>query len=165
MHKAFMTKRYSFFGPKIPSSFLLVIFYKKMIKNNILRKLENTYCRLKPSKLNGIGVFAIRDIPKNKNPFLGVREQDWYEFKTSDLKKLDKEIFKMIDDFFVIEKDNKVLIPEYGLNGMDISFFPNQSKKPNIKTINDGFSFITSRKIKKGEELTVSYSTYDWKYK
>jgi len=127
--------------------------------------MKNTYCRLKPSKLNGVGVFAIRDIPKNKNPFLGVREQNWYEFKTSDLKNLDKATLEMVDDFFVIEKDNKVLIPECGLNGMDISFFLNRSKNPNVKTTDEGSLFLTLRKIKKGEELTISYATYDWKYK
>ena len=127
--------------------------------------MKNTYCRLKPSKLNGVGVFAIRDIPKNKNPFLGVREQNWYEFKTSDLKNLDKATLEMVDDFFVIEKDNKVLIPEHGLNGMDISFFLNRSKNPNVKTTDEGSLFLTLRKIKKGEELTISYATYDWKYK
>lgn len=135
------------------------------MKNNIFKNLRNTYCRLKPSKINGIGIFAIRDIPKNKNPFQGIKRQNWYEFKTADLKKLDKAVFEMINDFFVIEKDNKVLIPEYGLNGMDISFFLNRSKNPNVKTTNEGSLFLTSRKIKKEEELTISYGTYDWKYK
>lgn len=128
-------------------------------------KIKNTYCRLKPSKINGVGVFAIRDIPKNKNPFQGIREQNWYELKVSDFNKFDKEILEMINDFFVIEKDGKVLVPEFGLNGMDISFFLNHSKNPNVKTVDGGFNFITLRKVKKGEELAVSYGNYDWKYK
>ncbi|MBU4204613.1 SET domain-containing protein [Patescibacteria group bacterium] len=136
---------------------------KKTLKSNIVKKLKNTYCRLKPSKISGVGVFAVRDIPRNKDPFRGIKEQNWYEFKTSDFKNFDKEVLKMIDDFFVIEKDGSVLIPEFGLDGMDISFFPNNSENPNLKRIDDG-SFSTLRKIKKGEELTVSYGTYDWKY-
>ena len=47
---------------------------------------------------------------------------------------------------------------------MDISYFLNDSKKPNLKTIDDGENFVTLRKIKKGEELTVAYKTYDEKY-
>ena len=50
------------------------------------------------------------------------------------------------------------------LNGMDISYFLNDSKKPNVKTIDDGENFVTLRKIKKGEELSVAYKTYDEKY-
>jgi SET domain-containing protein len=138
-------------------------------KKEILNLLKNTYCRLKPSKIEGVGVFAIRDILKNKNPFLGIINQKWVEFKLSELKGIDKEVLKMVDSFFVIEKDKTVYVPERGLNGIDMSFFVNNSEKPNLKIIGDGnesaLNFITTRKIKKGEELTVSYATYDDKYK
>lgn len=134
-------------------------------KEEILKKLKNTYCRLRSSVIEGVGVFAIRDIPANIDPFEGIRDQIWYKFNMSELKKLDKEVLKMIDDFYVIEKDKTVSIPEYALNNMDISFFVNNSKSPNLKTIDNGFTFITLRKIKKGEELTVAYETYDYKYK
>lgn len=130
------------------------------LKNQISESLRNNYCRLKVSKINGIGVFAIKDIPKGTNPFYGIKKQKWYRFKKSELANLDKEVKKMIDDFFGWEKDGTIFIPEFGLNGIDISFFLNQSKKPNIKTIDGGQNFITSRKIKKGEELTVSYASY-----
>ncbi len=134
-------------------------------KEKAMQNLKSTYCRLGLSKISGVGVFAVRDIPKNTNLFKGMIEQKWHRFKMSELKNLDKEVKKMIDDFFVIEKDGTVSIPEGGLNGIDVSFFPNHSKKPNLKTIDNGFTFMTLRKIKKGEEVTVSYSTYDYKYK
>lgn len=134
-------------------------------KEEILKKLANTYCRLKPSLVEGVGVFAIRDIPENTNPFLGVKEPEWQEFNVSELQHLDKEILKMIDDFNVIEKDGTVLVPECALNGMDLSFFLNNSDSSNMKTTDEGFTFVTSREIKKGEELTVAYSTYDDKYR
>ncbi len=138
-------------------------------KQEIVKILKNTYCRLKPSKISGIGVFAIRDIPKNKNPFIGSKDQKWIRFKLDELKNIDDEIMKMIDDFFVIEKNGFVDIPENGLNGIDISFFLNNFKNPNLKIVykknEDSASFITTKKIKKGEELTIQYSTYDEKYK
>ena len=102
---------------------------------------------------------------KNKNPFETTKNHRWYEFNISELKSLDKEILKMIEDFCVVEKNGSVLISEAGLNGMDISFFLNHSKNPNVKTIDEGFSFLTLREIKKNEEIKVSYGTYDWKYK
>ncbi len=144
-------------------------------RQKILENLKNTYCRLKPSKIEGVGVYAIRDIPKGKNPFLGIKNNKWRKFKMQELKKLDKEILKLVDDFFVIEypsghkQDGSVYIPETGLNGIDVSFFVNNSKNPNLKIVGDGkyeaLIFKTLRKIKKGEELKVSYATYDDKYK
>jgi SET domain-containing protein len=134
------------------------------IKNKILNNLKNTYCRLRPSKIEGVGVYAIRDIPKGKNPFLGVKKQKWHKFHISELKGLGKEILPLIDSFFVIHNNGVVEISDACLNGMDISYFLNNSKKPNIKTIDDGENFIALKKIKRGEELTVSYATYDEKY-
>ena len=136
-------------------------------KVKILKHLQNTHCHLKPSKILGVGVFAIWDIPKNTKLFSGLPDQKWERFKTDELKNLDKEVLKMIDDFFVIEKDNNVYIPESGLDCLDMSFFINHSKKPNLRSDynkNDVVIFITNRKIKKGEELTVSYGDYDYKY-
>ncbi len=135
-----------------------------MQKKEVLKRLKETFCRLAPSKISGVGVFAIRDIPKGANPFKRERNQKWEKFKLSELKNLDKNILKMIDDFYVIEKDNTVMIPEYALNGMGISFFLNHSKKTNMITKDEGYTFLTKRKIKKGEELTVAYETYDYKY-
>lgn len=130
-------------------------------KSKLIENLKNTYCKLKPSAKNGVGVFAIIDIQKGTNLFKGINQQKWYKINSSELKDFDREILKMISDFFVIEKKGEVQIPEYGLNGMDISFFLNHSKNPNAKTTDDGNTFITLRKIKKGEEITVNYGTYD----
>jgi len=138
---------------------------KKNSREEVLENIKKTYCRIKVSKINGVGIFAIRNIPAGINPFKGICKQKWIEMKLSDFKNLDRGILEMIDDFFVIEKNEKLLVPENGLNGMDISFFLNNSKNPNMETLDGGFTFLTLRKIKKGEELTVSYKTYDWKYK
>jgi len=137
-------------------------------RKKILHNLKNTYCRLKPSRIAGVGIFAVFNLPKGINPFVGSPKPKWYEFTMKELKGLNKEVIKMIDDFFVIEKDGTVYIPETGLNGMDMSFFPNHSKKPNLKAVynkNQEIEFRTNRKIKKGEELTANYSFYDDKYK
>ncbi|MDP2925168.1 MAG: SET domain-containing protein [Nanoarchaeota archaeon] len=133
-------------------------------KKKILEILKQTYCRLEASKIEGVGVFAIRNIPKGVNPFYSGETQEWEEFDVSEFKDLSLELMKMIDDFFIIE-DGKVYVPETGLNGMDLSFFLNNSNNPNVETCDGGFSFITLRDIKKGEELTVKYSTYDSKWK
>lgn len=130
------------------------------LKRRICQRLENTYCRLGLSKIEGIGVFAIRDIPKNIDIFFGIAKQRCCHFKIIELAKLDQAILKMIDDFSRVEAED-VFIPEYGLNGMDISYYLNHSNRPNVKTINGGSAFITNRKVKKGEELTASYNSYE----
>lgn len=141
---------------------------KNEIQKKILYNLKNTCCRLKASKIEGVGVFAVKNIPKGKNPFPGIKNGKWHKFEMPELRKIDKEILKLVDDFFVIEDNNTVYIPETGLNGIDISFFVNNSKNPNLKIVEDGkneaLNFKTIKTIKKGEELTVSYATYDNKY-
>jgi len=134
-------------------------------KDEILKRLKDTCCRLQSSAIDGVGVFAIKNLQKNTNPFKEVRNHPWHKFDISELKKLDKNILKMITDFYVADKNEKIWIPECALNGMDISFFVNNSESPNLKTIDGGLTFVTLRKIKKGEELTIAYKTYDYKYK
>jgi len=133
-------------------------------KKDILERIKNTYCKLKASSIQGVGVFAIRDIPENINPFFGIPDQKWLRFSMDDLGEIDNNIMEMIADFFVIEKDETINIPEYGLNGMDMSFFVNHSDTPNLVS-QEGRYFFTARKIKKGEELTVGYDAYDYRYK
>lgn len=137
------------------------------IKKQILKNLKNTYCRLRPSATHGVGVFAIRDIPRGVKPFAGIFDQPWHRFNLSELVGLDPVVKGLIDDFFVIEKDGTVFIPRHGLNGMDLSFFVNNAKKPNLRVVytKAGVTeFVAARKIKKGEELLAAYADYDDKY-
>jgi len=115
---------------------------------------------LRASKVHGIGVFAIREIPEGESVFYGSPKQKWVCFKKDELGRLPEEIKLMIDDFLPTDKQGGVSVPENGLNGMDISFFLNHSKKPNCRAVRNG-SFITIRKIAKGEELTVNYTCFD----
>ncbi len=133
-------------------------------KEKILASLENTYCRLKPSEVSGVGVYAIRDIPSGTVLVQGQRHDEWFSFTTEELAHLDEEVLNMIEDFFV-EENGVVRIPESGLDGMDMSFYVNHSENPNATTYDDGFTFTSTRDIKKGEEITVSYGVYDQTYR
>ena len=132
-----------------------------MNKKQLLKNLKNeTYCRLKQSPIQGVGVFAIRDIPKGIDPFKGCSKERWYGFAEKELKNIHPEVKKMIHDLCASQKQ-KIWIPDFGLNSIGISYFVNSSEKPNLKALKDGEKFITIREIKTGEELTVDYSTYD----
>ena len=146
-------------------NYYLSLFY---MKKALLKNLKSDiYCRIKPSKKHGVGVFAIKDIPKNTNPFKVTGQecikQRILNISKDDINKLDPEVKKMIKDFYH-EQDEVFGIPYRGLNGNDISFYMNTSKKPNIgfKSINNCnmVVFNTNRKIKKGEELLINYDEF-----
>jgi hypothetical protein len=131
------------------------------IKNSI-------YIRLKPSPIAGIGLFAIKDIPKDTYLF-----DEWtgptgsYPISQSQLETLDYELKQQILDFFTYSiefpSDTNIYIklingfhwiytnPYYFINS---GFYENKSNvdKETMKTL---------RLVKKGEELLSNYSRYD----
>ena len=146
----------------------IILYLSIYMKKALLKNLNNDiYCRIKPSKKHGVGVFAIRDIPINTNPFKltssECSKQKIINVSDNDIKNLHPEIKKLINDFYHKQNDTYG-IPYNGLNSNDISFYMNSSNNPNI-----GFEsikgcnmviFKTLRKIKKGEELLINYDDF-----
>ena len=137
----------------------------------LLKHLKNeVYARIGVSKIKGagVGVIAIRDIPKGVNPFRVLGKEctgvKGIKVKKSEVEKLDKNVKKLVKDFIAPSKDY-YSIPRTGLNSLDISFYLNHSDKPNLDMwYSDKCSytlFRTKKKIKKGEELTIDYSLYE----
>ena len=54
-------------------------------KYKLLKNLQETYCSFSVSKVHGIGVFAIRDIPVNTNPFPVVKPEKIIQLTEEDL--------------------------------------------------------------------------------
>lgn len=128
----------------------------KLKQKICIKRLDNVYCKLKPSHIHGVGIFAIKDIPININPFkdsyLG---QDGIVLDKNDIlyKNLQDEEKKLLEDYHPTNKSNI----QY------ISYFPNQliwtnylnyvyDDRANIKLLENG-EWITTRKIYKDEEL------------
>jgi hypothetical protein len=122
----------------------------------------NSFTRLRRSKIHGIGVFAIRDIPKDTNIFSDDRsEMAW--IKRSEVEGKSGEIRKLYDDFCVIKND-KYGCPK-GFNNLTVSWYINEpagGQKSNV-VCSDEYDFVAARDIQAGEELTVDYSTYSEK--
>ena len=140
--------------------------YKVKYYNKLINNLQNdVYCRIKPSKLSGVGVFAIKDIPINTNPFKTTQKcfnNEIAEISEKDLKGVNVEVIKMLDDFYH-KIDGKYTLPKNGLNSNDISYYMNSSKNPNISFKNGGcnmISFYSIRAINKGEELLIDYDKF-----
>lgn len=138
------------------------------MKKALIKNLkEDVYCRIKPSKKHGVGVFAIKDIPKNVNPFLHTNNKciksKIINISQDEIKSIPNEVKKMIDDFYHKE-DDIYGIPYKGLNANDISFYMNTSSKPNVGFESDDkcsmIVFKSLRKIQKGEELFINYDDF-----
>ena len=136
-----------------------------MSKAKLLENLrEDTYCRIVASKVHGVGVGAIKDIPKGVDPFMRVgKEPKAIPLTDGEVQSLSTGVKKMVEDF--TEKTGRYwYIPETGLNALDVTFYLNHNDRPNIGTCRnsnnpDSFvSFITKRCIKKGEELFINYN-------
>lgn len=130
-------------------------------KDRLLKYLHNDlYIRVQGSDIHGVGLFAIRDIPEGINPFQSIYQEEYIEFNKKELEHLPVDVKKLIHDYCAEEND-KVWIPEYGFNPTHLLRFINHSDTPNVKSVDDGTTFITTRKIKRGEELLSNYAHYD----
>jgi len=133
-----------------------------MKRADLLRRvLADCYCQLQPSPINGIGVFAIRNIPKGRNPFRTLPKYATTGFVRAteqELAALPPKLAALIRALFV-PTAGKLYIPTCGLNIIYLDTYLNHSPHPNLLT-RDGARFVTSRRIHEGEELTVDYRTY-----
>jgi SET domain-containing protein len=128
-----------------------------MYRDDIIENLRHgTYARIQRSHIHGIGVIAIRDIPKRVDPFPGSKAPSFIELDEGALTGIDLEVVRYFKDFLVL-RNGKWLVPDFGLNGMDISWYMNHSGNPNVVMFGDILEFLTLREIKKGEELTINY--------
>jgi len=139
-------------------------------KSKLIKHLKNDiYCRIGVSKISGVGVIAIKDIPKNTNPFLTLSKNNdkIITLSDKDVSKLDKNVLKIINDFFGSDTNKKKYydVLATGPNNINVSFYMNHSNKPNIDIVDDGISdyygFRANRLIKENEELTIDYSKYE----
>jgi uncharacterized protein len=117
---------------------------------------EGVYARLKPSKIHGVAVFAIIDIPKETYVFPDDNESIVWIDKTI-VESLPKALKQFYDDFAIITPE------QYGcptsFNKLTTAWYLNHSGTPNIAA-DPQFNFYALRDIKAGEELTVDYRTY-----
>jgi len=87
-------------------------------KSRILKHLQTeVYCRLGVSPIHGIGVFAIRDIPKGTHPLVSLLKIKEFSFSKKEIKKLPASVQKEVRMFCYYDKDEH-LIPSIGLNAM-----------------------------------------------
>ena len=116
---------------------------------------ENVYCKLGVSPIHGIGVFALRDIPKGAYPLKSMVSNKEVKFSRIELKKVPSTVRKHLNMFCLIEK-GRVFAPEIGMNAVNLAIYLNHSKTPNLFYNDDGV-LEAMTDIAKGEEVTIDY--------
>tara|TARA_A100001201_G_scaffold142217_1_gene139786 strand:- start:224 stop:685 length:462 start_codon:yes stop_codon:yes gene_type:complete len=136
------------------------------VKEKLLKNLKNDiYCRLGVSNIQGVGVFAIKDIPKGINPFKKpfLDANSVVDLSDEDVDSLDSNIKQYIKSFFAKDELGSYPVISNGMNSLDVTFYINHSSDPNVtiddtKESWDAFSpFMALRNIESGEELTLDY--------
>jgi SET domain-containing protein len=117
---------------------------------------NNTYVMIRPSPIEGIGVFAIRDIPKGCRQMFSKGIGEWVKIPKSEIELLPVHSKTLIETYCLYDDEN-YFVPDYGFKIMDLVNFLNHSDNPNIISINEGEEFEAIRDITAGEELLINY--------
>lgn len=122
--------------------------------------VTNTFVVLRPSPIEGVGVFAIRDIPKGTRTMFSKSSPNdrWITISQNEVASLPEFARGIIYNYCLFDEHNYFL-PEQGFKQMDLSLYLNHSDHPNIVSINDGECFEAIRDIDAGEELVIDYET------
>ena len=130
-----------------------------MTKEQLLHQLQqDTYVMLRPSPVEGIGVFAIRDIPKGCRTIFSTGIGDWIKLSFDEVEKLPPHSRNLVETYCLYDEEN-YFVPDYGFKLMDMVLYLNHSAQFNIVSVNDGEQFEALRDIKAGEELLVNYGS------
>ena len=130
-------------------------------KEQLLKELkDNSYVMLRQSAIAGVGVIAIRDIPKGCRDMFSKPDPNdqWITVTKKEVEQLPEYAQHMVYNYCLFDNE-KYYVPAEGFKKIDVSLCLNHSETPNVISINDGDYFEATRDIKAGEELFLDYGT------
>lgn len=133
----------------------------QLTKKTFLASLAEVYTRLGVTR-HGVGVIAIRRIPKGTDPF---RNSDPFgdvlriPKKDLDAAHVPEAAKDLVRDFCALQ-GGVYYVPNYGMDALTKFYYMNHSSSPNMVTHDKGETFVAARTISPGEELTANYDTY-----
>jgi hypothetical protein len=125
---------------------------------------ERLYTRLQPSPIDGVGVFAIKNIKEGTLIFSGDSDEiRWVRVEDMPTESCLREFY---EKFAIVKNDNNGRPNWYGcprnFHRLTMSWYlndPRAGEKPNV-TCDENYDFRSARPIKRGEELTVDTNSY-----
>jgi SET domain-containing protein len=130
-----------------------------MTKEELLQELAgNTWVMIRPSPIEGIGVFALQDIPRGCRSMFSKSNdhEQWIPIAKKEVDLLPEHTKALIENYCLYDEEH-YFVPDYGFKKMDLVNYLNHSETPNVISINDGEFFEAIIEIKKGEELLIDY--------
>lgn len=125
----------------------------KLLKKLAIKRLDYVYCRIQPSPISGVGLFAIRTIPKGTDPFNNsYMAHDSFLVDINELKNQPSEIQKLLEDYWPSNNNNKKVVPLYPNQIVLTNYLNYTDNNHNIIFKQDG-KWETTREIQIGEEL------------
>lgn len=119
---------------------------------------QSVWCKIAPSKIHGIGVFAIRDIPKGTkltdHTIWAIQKNKYYEMDAKEFMQIIPEIRSLILDRMIFPNEDKLVFVSPNHDQILRSFM-NHSKTAN----SDGEVALFD--ILKGEEITEDFTTLE----
>ncbi len=127
-----------------------------MRRKKLLRHLyDEVYCQIGVSKIHGVGVLAIRSIPKGTRVLKSPLPTRDIRISEAQLRNAHAGVRRLVSAF--AEHDSKTyFLPRSGFNAFSLYQYMNHSKVPNVKLVRAGH-YVSLRKIVAGEELTFDY--------
>lgn len=116
----------------------------------------HTYVMLRPSPVHGVGVFAVRDIPKGQRGIFSNDKSEWLKIPRAEINELPEHSRLIVENYCLFD-DEYYYVPEYGFKMVDLAVCLNHDNNPNIISINEGEDFEALRDIRAGEELLIDY--------
>ena len=137
------------------------------LKAELLDHLKHrAYVKLAPSRIAGVGVFAIVDIPSGTDPFAAPNAslrgtERSIAITASELEECPPAVAELVHDFHEIQFG----INATGMVSMDSSWYLNHGEQPNMEPYRSSSSahefnaYRTTRRVLAGEELLLDYRT------
>ena len=128
--------------------------------DEIINQYDNIFYQIGPSKIHGIGLIAIVDIPKNTLVLENSTSENKY-INYSELKKrnINSDTINTIKKYFAHDNNGIELPVNFNKYNMKLISYMNHSTNNNVNHIfkNNLTKYYSNKDIKKGEELTVNY--------
>jgi len=117
---------------------------------------DGVFARIGRSRIHGVGVIAVRDIPAGTAVFRGESERVTWVSRAA-VRRLPPALRALYEDFGMVW-GSRIGVPPT-LNMLSVGWYLNHSDRPNVEADDDA-RFFALRDIRAGEELTADYRTF-----